>query len=346
VLSSELINYEWNQVDLKTDETMISRWRRTDLNARKYGAGFMYVCWRKEGRFEGPMAEPIENRNVLLQPGNGKDWIQIRRYVTVTELERANDMAKTGPIYSPEVLKELKEQKAKITDYTSINKQVIGLSDNQSTDRIEIITEYRRDKWITFSPQGNKDGKVLREIENPYKHGEIPILKLVYDAIDDDSYGVPELENVLPLIKSSWALISQYLEQSQTELFSPLQVNPQNVQLDTLVFKSGARWLMNNPGTDVVKFDGGSVAMNQFQGVYGLITSLIMEGVGETGQDVSVLGGGVQDKTATEVKDMAMLRTARDNSNKLVLQQAIGKMVYWWHEMNKQFITEEKMIRI
>lgn len=352
MVASELILHQWSQVDLKTDEPMLMRWRKTSQSARKYGAGFGFAGWRTTKDFDGPIFEHLENRNVLLQPGarsiDESEWVQVRRYVTLNELKTVNDVAKSGPIYSPDKIAQLNQKDSKSTEYQSINKEVIGLSNSdQGTSRIELVTEYRRDRWITFVPkQGKEKGVVLRDIPNPYKHGEIPILRLVYDLIDDDIYGVPELEAVLPLVKANWALLSQYLEQAQNELFTPLMVNPTQVQLDTLTFESGARWLMNKPGADVVKFDMGTQAMSQFQGVFGLVTSLIMEGMGETGEDVSVLQQQVGDKTATEVRDMAMLRTARDNANKLALSQAIGKMVYLWYKMSQQFITGQKLVRI
>lgn len=353
-INTELIGHEWNEVDLRTGETMLSRLRKADLNARKYGAGFLFVPWRTTNNFDGPTVEPIEARNMLFQPGctsvEDSAYVQIRRYNTLEELKAVNDAAKSGqPVYSKEVLSKLSAKDNKTTEYTSINKQVIGLSDNNAgTERLEVITEYRRDRWITFVPNGKNGNEkhILRDIPNPYNHGEIPIVPIVYDAIDDDIYGVPELENVLPLIKASWALISQYLDQAQIELMSPVMMNPANVQIDTIVYEAGARWFMNTPGADVVPFKGDNMAMSQFQGVYGLLTSLIMEGIGETGQDVSVLSSSTQDKTATEIKDMAMLRTSRDNANKLVLSQAISKVIYFWHRMNQQFITKDRLVRI
>jgi hypothetical protein len=71
-----------------------------------------------------------------------------------------------------------------------------------------------------------------------------------------------------------------------------------------------------------------------------------MEGMGETGQDVSNVAQAFSDKTATEVKDMALLRSARDNANKLMLSQALSKMTYLWFKMSQQFIDGHKLIRI
>lgn len=353
-INTELVLAQWQYHDLCSDEPILMKWKKLDQSARKYGAGFGFVGWEKGNGKNQPWFEHLENRDVLNQPGarslEDSEWVQVRRYVTVAELKKINEKAKFGKIYDEKAIKEMEEeQTGDEKDYVSVNKTVTGLQNGESGNRIEVVTEYRRDKWITFLPK-HGDGKksmLLREIPNPFDHGEIPIIRLVYDAIDDDMYGVPELEAVLPLLKANWALLCQYLESAQNELYTPLMVNPQNVQMDTLKFDSGARWLMQRPGTDVMPFQSGTTSMQKFFEVYGLLTSLIMEGMGETGQDVSQAAQQVgTEKTATEVRDLAMLRTSRDNANKIMLSMAMSKMIYFWTKMNKQFLKDGEILRI
>lgn len=351
-INTELILSQWQMHDLCTDEPILMKWRKVDQSARKYGAGFAFIGWNKDGDLNQPWMEHLENRDVITQPGvrslEESDWVQVRRYVTVSELKKVNAKAKFGPIYEEKAIQAMEEDSAKDNkDYISVNKTVAGLN-NIKSNRVEVVTEYRKDKWITFLPKlGDEKGMVLREIDNPFDDNEIHIIRLVYDIIDDDIYGVPELEAVLPLIKANWALLCQYLESAQNELYTPLMVNPQNVQMDTLKFDSGARWLMQRPGQDVMPFNHGTTSMQKFFEVYGLITSLIMEGMGESAQDVSQMAQKVgADKTATEVRDLSMMRTARDNANKIMLQLALSKMVYFWTKMNQQFLSDGEIVNI
>lgn len=352
-INTELILAQWSQHDLYTDEPILMKWKKVDQSARKYGAGFAFVGWNKEGSINQPWFEHLDNHDVITQPGvkslEESEWIQIRRYVTVAELKKVNAKAKFGPIYDEEAIKKMEEESQKDEkEYQSINKKITGIGNAKSSGRIEVVTEYRKDRWITFLPKmGEEKGLVLREIPNPFDDNEIHVIRLVYDVIDDDIYGVPELEPVLPLIKANWALICQYLESAQNELYTPVMVNPQNVQMDTLKFDSGAKWLMQRPGQDVMPFTQGTTSMQKFFEVYGLLTSLIMEGMGESGQDVSQMAQKVgAEKTATEVRDISMLRTSRDNANKLMLSLAMNKMVYFWTKMNKQFLGDNEVIDI
>lgn len=349
-IQTELIHWQWSNIDNCTDEPMMVRLRKLDLSARRYGAGFALVPWRANKRYEGPTLEPLENRDVLLQPGaksiDDSEWVQVRRYVSIASLKRANEQARAGEIYKN--IDKLKEVDSADTNYTSVNRTVVGVS-GQEQKRVEIVTEYRRDRFITFAPkQGESDTPIiLSDIKNPYAHGEIPVIRLAYYPIDDDIYGLPELENCITLIKTSWALLSQYLEGAQIDLYSPLMINPTETQMDTIKFEKGARWIMERPGQSVVQYQAGLSTLSQFRDTFGIITSLIMEGAGETAQDISAISQDVgTDKTATEIKDMASLRTARDNSNKTILRQVLCRMVYLWTQMNKQFINEPIKIAI
>lgn len=351
-VATEVINCQWNDVDVQTDEPMLVRLRKVDQNARKYGAGFAFTPWRTTSRFDGPLLEPLDNRDCLPQPGaksiDDCEWFQVRRYLTIAAMERANANLKVGmmPLYNPEVLAKLKEADSQGNNYVSVNKSVIGLDDTKNK-RVEVVTEYRRDKRVMFVPkQKAMDTMILSETTNPYDHGEIPILRLCYYPIDDDIYGLPELEAVMSLIKADWAFLSQGVEAAQRELYPIVKANPREVQMDTISFTTGKPWLMERPESLVIEQQGLN-NLNRMTEIHGLFASMILDGVGESGQDVSIQQASIgTDKTATEVRDTAMLRTARDNANKVVLRQFLARMVWFWHQMNKQFIDSYKLVKI
>lgn len=348
---TELINCQWNDIDIHTDEPMLVRLRKMDQNARKYGASFAFNGWKESDRFSGPVFEPLDNRDVLIQPGarniDEAEWVQVRRYLTIEAMKRANDGMKVGmmPLYDTEAIEKLKEADSKANNYVSINKSVIGLSDDKNM-RVEVVTEYRRDRRITFVPkQKAEETIVLSDVPNPYDHGQIPVQRLCYYPIDDDIYGLPELEAVQSLIKTSWAFLSQGLEAAQRELYPIIKGNPTSVQWDTISFEVGKPWLMNSPD-DLVIEQQNLNNLNRLTQIFGLLSSLTLEGVGETGQEISQIAQDVGDKTATEVRDTAMLRSARDNANKVVLRQFLSRMVWFWFQMSKQFIDGYKLVNI
>src|SRR5690606_37143041 len=94
-------------------------------------------------------------------------------------------------------LREAKEGLGKNSNYEPLVKMIKG--QDWSDKRFEVCTTYYKDKWVTWVPKigtkkGKKDALILREIENPYLHGEIPITPLVYIPSQEDIYGMSELQ--------------------------------------------------------------------------------------------------------------------------------------------------------
>jgi hypothetical protein len=358
-VGSELLACQWDEIDALTDEPMLTRLIRASGSARRYGAAFALVKWRYEsGKFDGPNFEVLNNRDVLLQPGRStiadSDYVIVRRYVTIEEIESINDISSKEPIYDKEAVKQLKKAKGSAVGdhYSSVNKMVRGLdSKAKNEERIELCTEYRRDRWITWAPYASGKGSkkkalILRDIKNPYEHREIPIARLVYYPIDDDIYGVSELEPVTTLQKALNALISQSFDTINIDLYPIVKLtNPTGITMTSLEFKPRAKWLMN-AGSNVERLDSGTSSLAKFREMATYLIQAMNEALGETGQGVSSLAAFENDKTATEVKDSALLRNARDNFNKLMLSAFLGKVMYFWWSMDKQFLTDNKVIRI
>ena len=206
MINNELLNFQWDENERAGNSTMLAKWAMMDLNARKYGASFALVTWkyeRKKGKviFDGPDFKPWANRDVLHNPSYPtiKHWIQLRDYVTLDELRQIND-SREKPVYKnldllQDSMKEGVSSDTRQANYTVKNLSLKGLQDYLGRDisnrTIEIITEYRADRWITFSPN---HGVILRDIPNPYKHGQIPVTQLKYYPVDDDIYGLSEIE--------------------------------------------------------------------------------------------------------------------------------------------------------
>src|SRR3990167_5209206 len=238
-------------------------------------------------------------------------------------------------------------------NYVIKNKSLKGLNDYLGSDEtfrtIEIVTEYRPDRWITFSP---KHGVILRDIPNPYDHGQIPIVQLKYYPIDDDLYGLSEIEPIEKLQKAVNALVCQYLDAINISLYNPLKINQQGgaVQMHTLNFGPGEKWLMNDPSKDVIEHQSNPSGVTEFASTYRFLIGAMQEALGETSQGVSNLNPGGEDKTATEIKDTAMSRSARDNFNRIFLEEALKKQMTFWFKMNQQLLfqgnEQQKIVRI
>jgi hypothetical protein len=389
-INNSLLDFQWDDNERVDGMPMLAKWAMMDLNARKYGSSFGLCKWHYEKHvkgdhqetkmmaigqptentqkgkstvfYDGPNFRPLNNRDCLPNPSYStvKNWFDYREYVTFQDLANVNDTARTKPIYKNlDLLKQALVKQSlgggdtRARNYTMKNLSIKGLTDYLGRDpvykTIELITEYRPERWITFSPL---HGVVVRDIPNPYNHGQIPICMLRYYPIDEDIYGLSEIEPIEKIQKAINALICQYLDAINMSLYTPIKVRSTGgaVQMHTLEFGPGKKWMMNDPATDVIQMPMNNGGIGTFTETYRFLVGAMQEALGESSQGMSGLVPGAGDKTATEIKDTALSRTARDNFNNIFLAEAMKKQMMFWHTMNQQFMfnssEQTKLLRI
>jgi hypothetical protein len=362
-INNELLSFQWDEAERVDSVPMLAKWALMDMNARKYGASFAVAKWHYEERvapiegktritwFDGPTFRPWNNRDVLHNPSYSsiKNWIQLRDYVTFDELKRVNDAARGKPVYKNlDILRQALEGEGGIGDtrvanWQSRNLAIKGLQDFLGRDPsfkvVELITEYQDDRWIVFAP---KHGVILRDIPNPYLHGRIPVVMLKYYSIDEDIYGLSEIEPTKSLQKANNALICQYLDSVNLDLNKILKVRGGAVQMHTLEFGMGKKWIMNDPQTDVVPYETSGTGVAEFASTYRFIVGAMQEAWGETSAATSQLVPGGPERTATEIRETTLQRNVRDNFNQIFLAAAIKQQMMFWHMMNQQFLFDKK----
>lgn len=368
MINNELLSFQWDDNERVDGTSMIAKWALMDMNARKYGASFGLVKWHYQTEYEmnkgkkesytyynGPNFKPWNNRDVLHNPSYPqiKHWIQLRDYLTLDELTQTNDTAKTKPIYKNldvlrDALKQTRGQSGdtRSSNYQSKNLTISNLQDYLGQDEffkvVEVVTEYRCDRWITFAP---KHGVILRDVPNPYEHGQIPVVLLKYYPIDEDIYGLSEIEPIEKIQKAINALLCQYLDAVNISTYPIVKVRSTGgaVQMHTLEFGPGQKWLMSDPQSDVLPYTQSNPAgVTEFGTTYRYLVSAMQEALGETSAGFSNIVPGESKKTATEIRDTSAQRNVRDNFNSIFLSEAMKKQMMFWFKMNQQFMFSDK----
>lgn len=359
-LNNELLSYQWDRAT--HGGTMIGKWAQADMNTRKYGASFGLCLWRyevdKKGKvlFDGPDMKVLNNRDCAPDPTAAAiedcNWFLVRQYATLQDLEHINDASRgEKPVY-----KNLDKLKAALgsddsvqaggdhrVHFTSRGREISGITEDPygqdpTYKTVELVTEYRKDRWITFA---YKHGIVLRDIPNPYKNNQIPVTMLRYYAVDDDIYGISEIEPVKGLQKAINALLCQYLDEINQNLYTPIAIGP-GVKQHTLEWGKGARWMMNDPQRDYRIVQTNSNAAQYFNNTYSALVAAMMQTLGEFSLGVSNMQPYQTDKTATEVKELTQQRNARDQFNQIFLGEAIKRQYMLWHSMNQALLFSDK----
>lgn len=328
-----------------------------DLDARLYGSKFYLNLWKTiavgdKVEYDGNDSELLDIRDCgmdwMADHIRSAKWFQHRSWEFVEDLEAQVD--ESGSC----VFENLDKIRADISDpkynaqSSSANRdkeyqrrvlQIKGLEDRASQDIafpiVQVVTEYRKDKWITFAPDHNV---ILRCIDNPYDHGQIPVSQLRYYPTQDDPLGESEVESVLPLWLAIQAVLDAYLDEVMLKIRPPIIVNPRFVNVESVIFEPEALWISSDITNAYREVVSGQGAIAQFQNTYPALISAFSNAMGGLSQGTSSASPFEQDKTATEVKATERQQNVRDQKNQADLAEFIKDVVYQWRVNNKQFL--------
>lgn len=351
-INNALLDFQWDNANY--GGSMLSKWSAMDMDTRLYNSKFALVPWKiikdNEGKilFEGNEFIPKDIRDCGIDPNcqNIKDakWFQLREWTTMDELEKCNKNKDGIEVYPG--LNKLKEaiqnsSDRRDTEYLSRIKQLKSLEDRMGDDDsyqvVEIVTEYRPDRWITFAP---KHRIVLRDIKNPYNHKKIPIVQLKYYPLGDDPLGESEVERVLSLWRAIQSVINAHLDGMNVRMFPPLKIIEGQARIESLVYGPGAPWIMNNPNA-VTEMNFGAGSLNEFRTNYTALKSAFNQAMGDLSQGVSNVDPTNADKTATEIRHVAKQQNIRDEKNQIDLSESITDCMKMWLSNNKQFLFSD-----
>lgn len=371
-INNAILDFQWESANY--GGSMMAKWKEMDMDTRLMGSMFGLTLWRhceyKEGKkveveFDGNEFQPLNLLDCGIDPNckNVKDakWFQVRKWPTIEELEEENDISVSRNIYPG--LSELKKvisyskegktqtQDRRDTEYQDRIKNLKGLQDRMGQDRefpvVEIVTEYRPERWITFSP---KHKVILRDIKNPYNHGKIPVVQLNYYKLQDDPIGESEVEPVLPLWRCIMAVVNAYLDTMVLHMRPPLIGVEGQYRQETIKYGSEEVWVVNNPNA-ITEFRGNTDSLQYFQTTFGALMQQFNNAMGDLSQGTGAMDPFSPDKTATEVKATVRQQNVRDQANQNDLAEAIKDMMLMWLSNNKQFLfsdptKKEYVIRI
>lgn len=356
-INNALLEYQWDNANY--GGSMLLKWGMMDIDTRLYGTKFGLCHWRydvnkdKKVNFEGNEFEPLDIRDCGMDfaASHIRDakWFQNRAWEYLEDLEEARDSQTGEKIYKnlDKLMNKIRDKHYRKSDkkeneYTSRVKTIKGLTDRVGDDLsfpiVEVVTEYREDKWITFAPQYNE---ILRIIDNPYRHGKIPIVQNRYYTIQDDNLGESEIEPVLPLFYAIQATVCGYLDEVAIKMRPPLKVIESAVRMDSIEYGPENLWLVDNQDA-IQEMQSQSTVIQYFQTTYSVLVSAFNQALGEMSQGTSTVSPFENDKTATEVKATIAQQQVRDQKNQNDLGECIKDMMMMWHSNNQQFLFADK----
>lgn len=353
-LNNALLDFQWDNAN--HGGSMLEKLNISSQDTRLYASKFGLVTWMyecdKDGKllFNGNEFTPLDIRDCGLDPTcdhirNAK-WFQHRSWAKIEDLELINDTGTTKEVVYPGLAK-LKEKMRERSDrrdnaYTNRILHNKGLTDRVGEDLsfpvVELVTEYRRDRWITFAP---KYKVILRDIPNPYKHKKIPIVQLRYYSIQGDPLGESEVQPVLPIWRAIQAVLCGYLDNMNMHIRPPLKILDGKARIETIVYGPEAQWLIDQQDA-VMEHKSSGEAIAYFQSTYQALISAFNTAMGDTSMGVSAIDPTTTKRTATEIKKSSQQQLTRDQKNQNSLAEFLTDIMSMWLSNNQQFLFADE----
>jgi len=332
-INNALLDYQWDRAD--AGGSMIEKVADADQTARLFGAAFGQVYW--DTTKDCNEIKIIDARDIFIDPAanhiSNAKWVQVREFTTIEALKERNIPLKG--------LDKMRLGEQRSNRYDSVYKRNKGIEDRTGQDRsyktVEIVTEFREDREIVFAPRHKL---ILRDRKNPYKHRRIPIAMLRYYPLGDDVYGESEAEPVLSLQRGINALLCGYIETMNLAMRPPIKILATEGRRESIQFNPGARWILNNinSGQEVRV---GETAIKAFNNTYPMLVAAFNTAMGDQSLGISNLMSKAEDKTATEVRNLARQQNNRDQYNQLYLAEFLKDIMMMWLSNNQQYLFDD-----
>lgn len=344
---------------------------RTRMVAKQLNGRMVWTPKNKETikvtQFDGPNFEPLNIYDCFPDPNatslHDMRWFIYRTFKTLEELERENDTRGAEYYKHLDVLREQIENRKKdrgrgsssataqdsnlqYREHRRIMLSTQEFHGNDDTNpEFVVLRRFTRDGWCDFIPEYNL---VIREVQNPYFHGDLPIVHGVDYPYPGDLYGMGEIEPIDRVQRAINAVLNQRLDNVQLTLRTMWKVQKgQGVDLHTLVSAPGNIVTTNNMNA-VEPVQVPDVTGSTFVQTMNYLTSSLQNGSGITDYTMGIDGqNNVANKTATGTR---LIQQEANAQFKLKIQlfshMVIQRIANQWKDLRIQYTTEEQKLRI
>lgn len=267
-------------------------------------------------------------------------------YLTLAELKAANQTVKGSKRYiNLGTLEErFKGNAATATQpntYRDEVNRVRKMANREVKDRILVRRMYTKDKWYAIAPDYNL---VIENMANPYEHGRLPIHTLLDHDYVNQLYGIGELDPIRSMQIAHNQNLNMRLDNVRLILDSPMQAKKSALKhAHTWKFNRSQIMVVDNDG-DIKRFEIPDTTGQTFQSTANFFKDSMGRAMGRF--DILSRTEQPQDRTATEIKAALGEQNARLKYKETNVDIFIESVVTQWMQLNQQFLTQPKVIRI
>jgi hypothetical protein len=266
----------------------------------------------------------------------GEYWKNLDKLEAAMDAKKAQDNTKRG--YQPEDINYREHRRVMLS-----TQELHG--HDKSNPEFVVLIRYDRKRWLFAVPEF---GIVIRDVENPYFHGQLPIVYGVDYPYPGELYGMGEIEPLDRIQRAINAVLNQRLDNVQLTLNTMWKVKKNSgVDLHTL---------SSAPGNIVTTEDMAAVETIQVPDVTGptfVQTMNYLTSAMQNGSAVTDYTAGIDDTQNTANKTATGVRLIQQEANaqfKLKIQlfnhMVIERIANQWKDLRIQYTTEQQKLRI
>jgi hypothetical protein len=330
---------------------MLSFWSRV------YGSLFALVPWRVSDKYIGPELNILSIWDSFPQPNvqpRDADWFVQQHWLSIKWLlEQDPEVWDMNEIKS--LAGELKREKDEgdvkhAGDEMGEIEQELTPSQfgDAAFPKVKAYTEYRKDKWVTWTPQRANSKlsrpRILRVVKR--EDSMLPIVCKQFIPSMIGPIGIGPFQRGKSLQFATNQVINMHLSGIKSSLAPELMINPNNVVPSSVKYGAAEKWFMNNPGKDVVSVQKSGEAVNVFNSTYGMLISSMLNQGGTTDTTSSNYTETSLGKTPQALRIQAAAQAAMDEWEEVMLHDAIKEVMVRWMDLNSKELDTGVMVRL
>lgn len=313
--------------------------------------------------FDGPNFEVLNIYDCFPDPNatnmHNMRWFIYRTFKTIDELKRENETRNTDYYKNlTELEQKIKDKKdgkgegdtdAEGSQWREHRRTMLSTQEfrgeDESNPELLILRRFSREGRCDYAIEHDV---IIREVENPYFHGDIPIIHGVDYPYPGELYGMGEIEPVDRIQRAINAVLNQRLDNVQLTLRNMWKVKKNaDVDLHTLVSAPG-NVIMTGDMNAVEPINVPDVTGPTFVQTMNYLTSALQNGTGITDYTIGMgTSANVGNKTATGTR---LIQQEANAQFKLKIQllnhMVIERISNHWKDLRIQYTTEEQKLRI
>lgn len=312
----------------------LTKLRMWNIYSRVFGSMPALVDYRVDDGYVGPDLWIVHPRSFFPQPGHTNiaemQYCQVSTWVSIEYLKsRDSKIWKNVKELIAKVKEGAKSKQDMDSKYLTVNERLNHeyTSNEGAFAQCELLTEYRKDRWITYSKEYNI---VVRDIPNPQNNDQLPIVMKHCFPLLDRLFGLAEFERGKTLQYAANSLVNMYMEGVAMSIFPPLILDQNGIVASSIEYKHKAKWLKTKPDA-ISQLQLSPQGMSTFNSTYAFLKSSMLNLGATTDTSISKDVDPGKGKTPEALKQQNAREGARDAWDRFMMERAL-------EEVNQRFI--------